>query len=143
MLQDTATTESKYNLFIERVVASKSVWGLQNKKGWANSYSNDSEEVDVIPFWSDRAYAKVCAIDDWKSFTATSILLSDFLEYWCVGMAEDNALAGINWDANMFGKEVSASELAIEILNRLKAIDSAIEFMEYSSIDELIAKIKS
>ena len=142
MSQET-TTESKYKTFIERVVASKLVWGLQDKKGWANSYSNDSEDVDVIPFWEDRFYAKSSAVDDWKGYTASSIPLSDFLENWCVGMIEENILAGINWDAKMIGNEVNASKLAIDILDRLKAIDSAIEFMEYGSIDELTAKIKA
>ena len=142
MSQDT-TTESKYKTFIEKVVASKLVWGLQNKNGWANSYSNNSEEIDVIPFWEDRFYAKSCAVDDWKGYAAVSIPLSDFLENWCVGMIEENILAGINWDAKMIGNEVNASTLAIDILDRLKAIDSAIEFMEYGSIDELMAKIKA
>ena len=142
MSQDT-TTESKYKTFIEKVVASKLVWGLQNKNGWANSYSNNSEEIDVIPFWEDRFYAKNSAVDDWKGYAATSIPLSDFLENWCVGMIEENILAGINWDAKMIGNEVNASTLAIDILDRLKAIDSAIEFMEYNSIEELTTKIKA
>ncbi|GAB2984729.1 hypothetical protein GCM10027049_23490 [Mucilaginibacter puniceus] len=136
------TTESKYNIFIEKIAASKLVWGLQNKNGWANSYSNDSEEVDVIPFWEDRFYAKSCAVDGWKGYAAASIPLSDFLENWCVGMIEENILAGINWDPKMNGNEVAASKLAIDILDRLKAIDSAIEFFEYDSIEELTAKIK-
>ena len=136
-------TESKYKTFIEKIVASKLVWGLQDKKGWANSYSNDSEDVDVIPFWEDRFYAKSCAVDGWKGYAAVSIPLSDFLENWCLGMIEENILAGINWDAKMIGDEVNASKLAIDILDRLKAIDSAIEFMEYGSIDELTAKIKA
>ena len=141
-MSPNTTTESKYKTFIEKIVASKLVWGLQNKNGWANSYSNDSEEVDVIPFWEDRFYAKSCAVDGWKGYAAVSIPLSDFLENWCVGMIEENILAGINWDAKMVGNEVDASKLAIDILDRLKAIDSAIEFMEYDSIDELVSKIK-
>ena len=136
------TTESKYKTFIEKIVASKLVWGLQNKNGWANSYSNDSEEVDVIPFWEDRFYAKSAAVEGWKGYAAVSIPLSDFLENWCLGMIEEKILAGINWDAKMNGEEVDASKLAIDILDRLKAIDSAIDFFEYDSIDALAAKIK-
>ena len=142
-MSPNTTTESKYKTFIEKIVASILVWGLQNKNGWANSYSNDSEDVDVIPFWEDRFYAKSCAVDGWKGYAAVSIPLSDFLENWCVGMIEENILAGINWDAKMIGNEVAALKLAIDILDRLKAIDSAIEFMEYNSIEELTAKIKA
>jgi len=142
MLQDNATIESKYSSFIERVAASKLVWGLKNKKGWANSESNDDEEIAIIPFWSDRAYAKACAKDDWRDYAATEIPLSEFLESWCIGMADENVLAGINWDANMFGKEVDALQLALDILNRLKSLDSAIKFSNYGSLDEFITEIQ-
>ncbi|MEZ2336320.1 DUF2750 domain-containing protein [Mucilaginibacter sp. RCC_168] len=141
MLQDQATIESKYKLFIERAAASKLVWGLKSKDGWANSYSNDSEEVDVIPFWSDRAYAKICARDEWKGYVPVEIPLAEFLESWCVGMADEETLAGVNWDANMFGVESEALNVALDILNQLNAINSAISFKNYSSINEFITEI--
>lgn len=136
MLQDITTIENKYKSFVERVAASKLVWGLKNKEGWANSHSNDNEEISIIPFWSDRAYAKACARDDWKNYSATEIPLAEFLESWCAGMAENETLVGTNWDANMFGKESNALAVAFDILNRLKENNSTITFREYSTIDE-------
>lgn len=141
MLQDIATIESKYKLFIEKTAASKLVWALKSKNGWANSHSNDSEDVDVIPFWSDRAYAKICARDDWKGYLPVEIPLAEFLESWCIEMADNEVLAGINWDANMFGKESAALNLALDILEQLNAINSAITFKNYSSINEFITEI--
>ncbi|NHA06757.1 DUF2750 domain-containing protein [Mucilaginibacter sp. HC2] len=141
MLQDTATTELKYKLFIEKTAASKLVWALKSKNGWANSHSNDSEDVDVIPFWSDRAYAKACARDDWKGYLPVEIPLAEFLENWCMEMADNEVLAGINWDANMFGKENTALALAVDILEQLNSINSAISFKNYSSINEFITEI--
>jgi hypothetical protein len=141
MLQDIATTESQYKLFIEKAAASKLVWALKSKTGWANSHSNDSEEVDVIPFWSDRAYAKICARDDWKGYLPVEIPLAEFLESWCIEMADNEVLAGINWDANMFGKESTALNLAIDILEQLNSINSAISFKNYSSINQFITEI--
>ena len=138
MSQDT---EEKYNAFIEKVAATKQVWGLKSKTGWANAESGDDEEVAVVPFWSERGLAKLCARDDWKSFLPTEVPLAIFLEDWCMGMAENETLAGINWDANMLGKEVDALEVVLDILNRLKAINSAIKFANYSSIDEFITEI--
>jgi hypothetical protein len=117
------------------------VWGLKSKEGWANSESNDNEEIDVIPFWSDRAYAKACARDDWKNYSANEIPLAEFLENWCLGMAENETLVGTNWDANMFGKENDALVVALDILNHLKNIDSSITFRNYSNIDEFITEI--
>ncbi|MDN5286705.1 MAG: hypothetical protein JWR38_2979 [Mucilaginibacter sp.] len=141
MLQDTATIESKYLLFIEKVAATKSVWALKSKNGWANSHSNDSEEVDVIPFWSDKAYAKICARDDWRSYLPVEIPLVEFLESWCVELADNGTLAGVNWDVNMFGKESGALNIALDILKQLETIDSAIVFKNYSSINEFITEI--
>ncbi|NOW97658.1 DUF2750 domain-containing protein [Mucilaginibacter sp. SG564] len=141
MLQDIATIESKYKLFIGKTAASKSVWALKSKNGWANSHSNDSEDVDVIPFWSDRAYAKACARDDWKGYLPVEIPLAEFLESWCIEMADNEVLAGINWDTNMFGKESTALDLAVDVLEQLNAINSAISFKNYSSINEFITEI--
>jgi len=141
MLQDIATIESKYKLFIEKTAASKLVWALKSKNGWANSHSSNSEEIDVIPFWSDRAYAKICARDDWKGYLPVEIPLAEFLESWCIEMADNEVLAGINWDANMFGKESTALNLALDILEQLNAINSAISFKNYSSINQFITEI--
>ncbi|MES2809607.1 MAG: DUF2750 domain-containing protein [Bacteroidota bacterium] len=142
MTQDTTKLDSRYDLFVAKVAASKIVWGLQNKKGWANSHAADNEDTTVVPFWSERAYAKACAKDDWRDFTPTEIPLVDFLESWCLGMADDDLLAGINWDASMFGKEVNPFQLAVDILEQLKVIKSAIKFADFASIDDFIADIK-
>lgn len=141
MLQDTAATEAKYQLFIEKTAATKMVWGLMSKEGWANSHSAEDEEISVVPFWSERAFAKDCARGDWRGFSPTTIPLAEFLESWCVGMAEDGTLVGANWDANMFGKESESLAVALDILNQLKSINSTLALKNYGSIDEFIADI--
>jgi len=141
MLPDTDAIELKYNQFIDKAVALKSVWGLKGKGGWANSHSATDEAVGVVPFWSDRASAKICARDDWKGFLPTEILLSEFLESWCMEMGESESLAGINWDAKLLGLESDALQLAVDILNKLLGINSAIVFKNYSSISDFIADI--
>ncbi|MBB5395695.1 DUF2750 domain-containing protein [Mucilaginibacter sp. AK015] len=136
-----AELEAKYIAFIEKVAATKQVWGLKSKTGWANAEATDEEDTAVIPFWSDRALAKVCARDDWKSYLPTEIPLAAFLEDWCMGMAENGTLAGINWDAKMFGTEAGALVVALDILNRLNTINSAITFTNYDSINQFITEI--
>jgi hypothetical protein len=138
MSQDT---EAKYITFIEKVAASKQVWGLKSKTGWANADATDNADVSVIPFWSERSLAKICARDDWKTYTPAEIPLAAFLEDWCMGMAENETLAGIEWDAKMFGTEADALVVALDVLNRLAAINSAIIFTGYSSIQEFITDI--
>ena len=126
MSDNTETTTQAYKLFIEKTAASKLVWGLYHKQGWANSHSADNEELDVVPFWSDRALAKICAKDDWRSYTPTQIPLAEFLESWCMEMAENEILLGVNWDAQMIGSENNALTVALDILNRLNEMQSAI-----------------
>jgi len=139
MLQDTA---AEYKKFIESVAASKLVWGLKNKQGFANTNSSDDDGVSVIPFWSERAYAKSCASGEWKGYVPTEIPLPEFLESWCMEMAEEEIVAGVNWDANLYGTESEALNLALDILNRLAVINSAITFSNYKSINEYITEIK-
>ncbi len=141
MLPNEPTIETRYKEFIGSVTTSKLVWGLKNKNGWANSHAADSEDVTVIPFWSDKAYAKASARDEWKSYLPALIPLAEFLESWCVEMAQEGVLIGINWDAHMHGKESEALQVALDILNQLNATSSAINFANYSSIDEFIEQI--
>jgi hypothetical protein len=138
MLQDVSFSDYRYDLFIKRVVVQKSVWGLQSDEGWATSYSNENEDIDVLPFWSDEAYANACAKDNWKEYIAASIPLAEFLENWCIGIAKDNKLIGVNWDTNMFGNEVRALDLAFEILKMLKIENVSIPFFEYKDVDDFI-----
>jgi hypothetical protein len=133
--------EAKYIAFVEKVAASKQVWGLKSKTGWANADATGDDEVAVIPFWSERGLAKLGARDDWKTYTPTEIPLAIFLEDLCIDMAENNVLAGIEWDTKMFGTEADALVVTLDILNRLAAINSAITFANYSSINEFITEI--
>ena len=142
MLQNTAIGESGYRSFITGAAASKLVWGLKNKQGWANSHAKDDEEIVVIPFWSDKALAKNCARDDWKGYLPVAIPLTEFLESWCIDMAENDALVGVNWDANMNGNESDALTVALDILNQLNADQTAIKFLNYDSVADFIAEIR-
>ncbi|MFD0765138.1 DUF2750 domain-containing protein [Mucilaginibacter lutimaris] len=133
--------EAKYTAFVEKVAATKQVWGLKSKTGWANADASDNAEVAVIPFWSERGLAKLCARDDWKIYTPTEIPLALFLENLCMDMADSEVLAGVEWDTKMFGTEADAMVLVQDILNRLATINSAISFTNYSSIQDFITEI--
>lgn len=143
MLQDQATTEYKYKLFRQKVVDSEIVWGLANDDGWATSASNENDEVTIIPFWSDKAYALSCAKEDWSTYTPTSIPLDEFLESWCIGMFSDGTLVGVNWDSHMFGKEVEPLDLALDIVNELTTKGKSISFREFEDIDDYTTEIKN
>jgi hypothetical protein len=141
MSENTEITNQSYNQFIEKTAASKLVWGLYDKKGWASSHSAESEDISLVPLWSERSLAKMCAKDDWRGYTPTEIPLAEFLESWCIDLAENEILIGINWDANLLGWETSPLSITLDILNRLNTMQSAITFLNYSSLDEFITEV--
>lgn len=120
-MQNSATTDYKHRKFIERVVEFEVVWGLKSDFGWVSSPSNDEAALDVLPFWSDRAYAKLLAREEWQNYQPTEIPLADFLEHWLPGMFKDEVLAGTNWDASLNGKECHPLKLALELIDHLKS----------------------
>jgi hypothetical protein len=112
MLQDRVTSEENHERFIRRVLEAGEVWGLKSSAGWAVCESTEFEDRDVMPFWSDRAYAKRAAREEWALYEPTPIALSDFIDAWLRGMSEDGTLVGTNWDAGNCGLEVEPIELA-------------------------------
>jgi hypothetical protein len=141
MSENTKITNQSYNQFIEKAAASKLVWGLYDKKGWASSHSAESEDIGLVPLWSERSLAKICAKNDWRGYTPTEIPLAEFLESWCIDLAENEILIGINWDVNLLGWETSPLTITLDILNRLNTMQSAITFLNYSSLDEFITEV--
>lgn len=116
-MQDRATTSENYERFVKRIVESGLVWGLRSESsGWAHCPSNEHEDIDVILFWSDRAYAARHRKEEWADHIPTEIAFDDFVDAWLKGMNEDGVLAGPNWDANLCGLEVKARELADRLL---------------------------
>jgi hypothetical protein len=122
VLQNTETSLEHHHRFIRRVALAKSVWGLRNADGWAVADSTEFENVDVMPFWSDEAYARRAARDGWSSYVPTRIPVAEFIDNWLQGMHAEHVLVGTNWDANNCGLEVEPAKLASELLNALDAL---------------------
>ena len=126
MLGLQADSQAAYERFVQRVVESGLVWALHSEEeGWCVSGSNDDEDVDVVPVWSDRAYAAQCARDEWAVYEPTPIPLNEFMEGWLPGMAEAGDLAGTNWNAQLIGREVEPLELLAALEARQRETASA------------------
>jgi hypothetical protein len=101
---------------VSEVRASGLVWGLQSDRGWAVCESEEYEDTDVYPFWSDEAAARVHATGDWSDYRPASLDLDLFIDTWLAGMSEDGVLVGTNWDADLSGVEVEPVDLAQALL---------------------------
>lgn len=90
------------------------VWGLQGGDGWALCGSEAHEDVDVMPFWSQQAFAQLHCVDDWAGYTPVAIDIEEFLEDWLPGMHEDLLLIGVNWNQELDGDEMEPLDLLEE-----------------------------
>jgi len=121
-MDDRIASQERYERFVRGIADAGEVWGLKSEEGWCLSPSNGDEgedEVEVMPFWSDRARAAQCAIEEWEDYEPTSIPLDLFIEEWLPGMVEDGFLAGANWNADLLGIEVDPMDLKEELERRL------------------------
>ena len=119
MILDSATVESNFQRFINRVIDNESLFYLSNDEGVANSVSNDDEETTILLFWSDRAYAHRAKKIFSEEFSESEMTLFEFLYRWLPGMSGDDVLAGPNWNGNLVGREIDPFDLRTEIEERM------------------------
>ncbi|MEN5236382.1 DUF2750 domain-containing protein [Pseudomonas sichuanensis] len=83
--------EDRFDYFVRKVSDFEVVWGLRDQ-GWATSGLDGRE---VVPFWPEEDFARLCAVDEWSGFSPCQISVGDFLEKWLPGMQGDNRLCQI------------------------------------------------
>ena len=122
-------SRERHQRFVARAVEKGSVWHLarniEGHLGWAQSTSNGDERgrgagKDVVPLWSDRAYAKQCAKNDWSIYQPFEIPLGQLLNVVLPNMHKAKVLVGTNWNAHLIGYEITPKKLQTELLKALK-----------------------
>lgn len=103
--------DENYDLFIDDALATGCVWGLEGEEGWALSSSDTSEEIDVMPLWSQPEYARAHCIEQWSNYEVVPISLEELLDDWLPGMHEDVLMIGPNWNNKLEGLEVEPLDL--------------------------------
>ena len=136
MLLDSATVESNFQRFIDRIIEKESVFYLGNEDGVANSVSNEDEEIIVLLFWSDRAYATRAKACFDEHFEETEMDLFDFLYRWLPGMSGDGVLVGANWNGDLVGKEIDPFELRELVEERMPPDLAAKHEQKYLELTE-------
>ncbi|MFJ7973701.1 DUF2750 domain-containing protein [Psychrobacillus sp. NPDC096389] len=111
----TINSKRRYENFIKRVSESMTVWGLKSEDGWCVCESNEYEDTAVMLFWSDEAYARQCAVEEWSHYKPTSLSLVEFMNNWIHRMNEDDLLVGVNWNVKLIGLEVEPLDLLKEL----------------------------
>lgn len=147
MIQDSVTLKNRYLRFIQTVSERGSVYALKSENGFATSYSTQFEDrngnpIEIICFWAEKVWAKSCAKDQWQEYQVTEIQLAEFMESWCVGMANDGLLIGTEFDQNLFGYEVEPLHLTLELIAVLKSRGITPGFRIFKGIVDLEKHIK-
>ncbi|MFH4969409.1 MULTISPECIES: DUF2750 domain-containing protein [Flavobacteriaceae] len=147
MFQDTITLKNRHLKFVKTVSNSGIIYGLKSKNGFATSRSTQFEDDDgnpirMICFWAEKVLAQSCAQDEWKEYIVTEIPLAEFMENWCIGMANDGLVIGTQFDQNLFGHEVEPLDLILELTAELKSNGKDLTFKKFNEIDDLEKHIK-
>lgn len=109
--------DDRYDYFIRKVADYEEVWGLESN-GWA--LLGDDLNNQVFPFWPEKEFAEICAIDQWTGYEAKPIELNSFLEKWIPGMEKDKILVNIFLTPDSKGKTVSPRDLGNHIEEELE-----------------------
>ena len=96
----------------------------------------------MLCFWSGKALAKACAKEEWSGYKPVEIPLGEFIETWCISMANDNMMVGPDFDQNMHGNEIDPLELIVELATELKAQAKTIVLQNYAQLDQLVTEVK-
>ena len=115
--------------FIDQIIENQNVYILTSDEGFAISASEefeyeDGSNLEVICFWSSEEKANEARKNQWANHKVESLALNVFLEEWLFGMIEEVSIAGLDFNAEPTGIEVSPIDLIIEIahiLNLTKA----------------------
>ncbi|HSP81807.1 MAG TPA: DUF2750 domain-containing protein [Myxococcaceae bacterium] len=110
--------ERRYTYFLQRVVESGEVWGLDGE-GWALAL--DDEGRDVLPLWPAPEFAAICANRLWSGFQPRSIPLPVLLDNVLPQLEEEGMPVGIFFTPTGQGHPVSAREL-IEALRAVHGV---------------------
>ncbi len=103
--------DENYTRFIDEAYATGCVWGLENDEGWALCPSNQNDELDVLPLWSQPEFAEAHCVDEWAQYRVTPIALEELLDDWLPGLHEEVTMVGPNWTVALEGDEVEPLDL--------------------------------
>lgn len=147
MLEEDVIAKERHEKFIEKVCATEKVWTLEKDNGYATAtsihYEDDNDEpVEVLCFWSEKDLAELCAKEDWEGFKPVEIGLAEFIENWCIGMANDLILAGSDFDQELFGHETDPLELILQLNDALLVQKKELNLQNHKSMNDLINEIK-
>lgn len=109
-----------FNLFITQLIYEGQIWGLKSDIGWLVCDSTEYEECEVMPFWSSEKAAGDLCVGEWDNYSPVEIGFEEFASEWLQEFVEDGTLIGVNWNLELEGVEIDASDLAQQLVEKSK-----------------------
>lgn len=146
-LNGITSSVNRHLHFIHNICMNNEVWALKNKEGIALSTSceyvnTNNEPLVLMCFWSENQKATLCAQEDWHDYTPFRIPLDDFIELYCLDLANEGMLIGTEFDQHMKGHEIDPLDLVLEINNHLLSINKNIKLKHYPNLQTLVNEIE-
>ncbi len=92
-------TEKLLENFLQQVKPDQAIWALcePSSEDWVVLDSIHFEETDVMPVWSSQEKAQAHCVEEWQSYQAAKITVSQWLEFWVEDLSQDNIVIGVDW----------------------------------------------
>ncbi|MBB1487113.1 DUF2750 domain-containing protein [Oceanospirillum sediminis] len=112
MTRLTDNLDDNHALFVEEIRFNGELWSLESDDGWVVVDSEEFEDTDVMPFWSDKDDAEAHCVGEWSDYQVSKIEIEEFVQEWLPELDEDGVLVGTNWNSELEGLEVEPKSLA-------------------------------
>lgn len=142
MENENKIQKDQYNKFIDKIIQTKVIYTLIKEDEVAYCLSNvydteQGEQALVFSYWSEEKKAQLCQKEEWKDYKIIQISLAEFIEGWCLGMAQEGIIGGIDFDEQLFGYEATALELLNDLIVKIEKKRQKITFKAFSSVQDL------
>jgi hypothetical protein len=111
----SADAKEQASLFLTLVSQDKPVWGLRNAGGGLATWRFDESGEALIPFWSGKEKAGLCAQANFPDYQVFEMTAQYFTESVLPQLKQQGILVGVNLSDKMGGIDLSAADLIAEI----------------------------
>ena len=108
--------DDRFEFFIDQVIETGVIWGLV-KESWA-IFFDDEQGYQLLPFWSDEAFAEANKVGEWEDYNLISFELDEFSLESANSLKEGNVDISIFKSPNDIGKVMSAIELQTLLIEK-------------------------
>lgn len=132
-----------HHSFIKEICAKEVFFYAFKGVEYAEIPSKQNKNKILRCFWSDEKQALAACEKNWSEYRVMEGKLVDFLENWCVDMADEGVFVGMNFDGEKNGDEISPLDLILEILSELKSIGKEFYLKNYDDYQDFTNAIKT